>query len=67
VLSDPREVARRCVRLVTEGAVTAVDGSVVPMRPGSLAVRSAASGGVASAAAARSALFTAGVDVRSFA
>ncbi|WP_243769816.1 LamB/YcsF family protein [Amycolatopsis acidicola] len=67
VLTDPEEVAKRCVRLVTEGEVVAVDGTVVELRAGSLCVHSDTPGAVALAGAARTALREAGVELRSFA
>lgn len=38
VLHDPDEIAERCLRLVTTGEVTAVDGSTVQVRADSLCV-----------------------------
>jgi len=67
MLSDPAEVARRCVRLVTEGRLEAVDGSVVELRPGSLCLYGDTPGAVAIATAVREALAHAGVQLRSFA
>jgi UPF0271 protein len=66
VLSDPQEVARRSVRMVTEGQVTAVDGSVVDLRAGSLCVHGDTPGAVELAGTIRSALRDAGVQLRSF-
>ncbi|GHF15228.1 UPF0271 protein [Amycolatopsis deserti] len=67
VLTDADEVARRCVRLVRDGEVVAVDGTVIPLQAGSLCVHSDTPGAVELATAARSALVSAGVEVRSFA
>ncbi|NKQ54821.1 LamB/YcsF family protein [Amycolatopsis sp. K13G38] len=66
VLTDPAEVAHRCVRLVTEGRIEAVDGSALELRPGSLCLHGDTPGAVAIATAVRSALVLAGVQPRSF-
>jgi UPF0271 protein len=67
VLSDPAEVARRSVRMVVDGEVVAADGTVIPIRPGSLCVHGDTPGAVTLARAVRSALLAAGVTIRSFA
>lgn len=66
VLHDPDEVAERCVRMVTRGEVTAVDGSVVPVRAASLCVHGDSPGAVAMARAVRGRLERAGVTVAPF-
>ena len=66
VLHDPEEVARRCVRLATEGEVVAVDGSVVPVRAASLCVHGDSPGAVAMARAVRRRLEEAGVTPAPF-
>lgn len=66
VLHDPDEVAERCVRLVARGEVTAVDGSVVPVRAASLCVHGDSPGAVAMARAVREHLERAGVTVAPF-
>ncbi|MFC7361237.1 LamB/YcsF family protein [Nocardioides astragali] len=66
VLHDPDEVAERCVSLVTRGEVTAVDGSVVPVRAASLCVHGDSPGAVAMARAVRGRLERAGVTVAPF-
>ena len=66
VLHDPDEVAERCVRLVVRGEVTAVDGSVVPVRAASLCVHGDSPGAVAMARAVREHLESAGVTVAPF-
>ena len=67
VLHDHDEVAERCVRLVTRGEVTAVDGAVVPVRAVSLCVHGDSPGAVAMARAVRERLERAGVTVAPFA
>lgn len=66
VLTDSEEVAARAVRLAIDGAVTAVDGSVVNVRSRSLCIHGDTARAVDLAAAARSALDAAGVGVHSF-
>ena len=67
VLSDPAEVGRRVVQMVTEGRVTAIDGSVVPVSADSVCVHGDSPGAVAMAEQVRSALADAGVSVEAFA
>lgn len=66
VLTDPEEVARRCLQMVTEGRVQAVDGTLVAVRPESVCVHGDSPGAVAMAAAVRRLLDRAGVPVRAF-
>ncbi|WP_392543599.1 LamB/YcsF family protein [Oryzobacter telluris] len=66
VLHDPEEVAARVVRLVTEGTVVAVDGSVVQVAARSVCTHGDTPGAVAIAAAVRSALEAAGVVIEPF-
>ncbi|WP_151524611.1 LamB/YcsF family protein [Serinicoccus kebangsaanensis] len=66
VLDDPDEIAQRCVRIATEGTVTAVDGTEVPVSAESLCVHGDSPGAVAVARAVRSALEAAGVAARPF-
>jgi UPF0271 protein len=67
VLHESDEVARRCVRLATEGEVEAVDGSVVAMRPDSLCVHGDSPGAVEMVRAVRRGLEDAGLQVSPFA
>jgi UPF0271 protein len=67
VLHDPAQVAANMVRLATEGTVTAIDGSVIPMPAESICVHGDTAGAVAMAAAVRNALELAGVQIKSFA
>ena len=67
VLSDPAEVARRVVRMVTEGQVEAVDGTRVDLDVESVCVHGDSPGAVAMAEAVRAALGDAGVALAAFA
>jgi 5-oxoprolinase (ATP-hydrolysing) subunit A len=67
VLSDPVEVARRVVQIVTEGSVTAVDGSTVRIEADSVCVHGDSPGAVAMAEQVRRELEAAGVQIASFA
>ena len=67
VLHDPQEIAARCVRLVTEGVIVAVDGSAVSVPAASICVHGDTAGAVEIAQAVRRALDAAGVEVRPFA
>jgi len=64
LLHDPAEVAARMVRLVTDGTLTAVDGSQIPVEADSICVHGDSPGAVAMARAVRAALNTAGVDLK---
>jgi len=67
VLHDPEQVAGRVVRLVTEGVVTAVDGTQVELEADSVCVHGDSPGAVAMATAVRRALEAAGVRLSAFA
>jgi UPF0271 protein len=67
VLADPDAVARRVLRLVTEGVVEAVDGSLVAVPAASVCVHGDTPGAVAMARRVREVLDAAGVAVRPFA
>lgn len=67
VLDDPEEVARRVLRLVTEGVVEAADGSLVAVPADSVCVHGDTPGAVAMARRVREVLDAAGVAVRAFA
>ena len=67
VLSDPAEVARRVVQMVTEGHVEAVDGSRVPLEADSVCVHGDSPGAVQMAEQVREALGAAGVELAAFA
>ena len=67
LLPDPAEVTARVVRMVTDGVVTAVDGTDVRVRAESACVHGDSSGAVAMAAAVRDGLRAAGVRLHAFA
>ena len=67
VIEDPDEIVRRAVRLATKGEVEAIDGTVVKRTPHSICLHGDTPGSVAVAAAVRSALEQAGVELESFA
>jgi UPF0271 protein len=66
VLHDPRQVAARMVRLVTEGVITAVDGNEVTVAAESICVHGDSPGAVQMARQVRLALEAAGVRIGSF-
>jgi len=66
VLHDPATVAARVVGMVTERAVTSVDGEVIGIDVDSVCVHGDTPGAVGIATAVRSALADAGVRVASF-
>lgn len=61
LLTDPQAAAEQAVRLALSGEVVALDGTVVPMRVGSVCVHSDTPGAVQVARAVRRALTSAGV------
>ncbi|MGZ4640355.1 MAG: LamB/YcsF family protein [Actinomycetes bacterium] len=67
VVTDVVEVTRRAVRMVRDGEVVAVDGSVLRVQVASLCVHSDTPGAVTLATTVRAALEEAGVVVRAFA
>lgn len=67
VLHDPAEIADRCVQMLTEGTVLAVDGSVIHIAPRSICVHGDTPGAVVIAQQVRQALVAAGVELRPFA
>jgi UPF0271 protein len=67
VLTDPDVVARRVLRLVTEGVVEAADGSLVAVPAGSVCVHGDTPDAVAMARRVREVLDAEGVPVRPFA
>jgi UPF0271 protein len=67
VLHDPQAVARRVVQLVTEGQVTAVDGSHVTVAADTVCVHGDSPGAVAMAEHVRAALTAAGIELVAFA
>lgn len=67
VLEDPAQVAEHVLRMATESAVRAVDGSILKIRAESICVHGDSPGAVAMAAAVKSALSGAGVNLAAFA
>ncbi len=67
VLHDPQLVSDRMLRLVTEGTVTANDGSVLPLRAESICVHGDNAGAVQIGSAVRDRLLKAGITLSSFA
>ncbi|WP_293785796.1 LamB/YcsF family protein [uncultured Aeromicrobium sp.] len=66
VLHDPRHVAERVTRMVTDGAVEAIDGSVVRLDVDSVCVHGDSPDAVAIARAVREHLTSAGVRIEAF-
>jgi 5-oxoprolinase (ATP-hydrolysing) subunit A len=66
LLHEPQDVAQRIVRLVTEGKVTAVDGTDIELSADSVCVHGDTPGAVAIASAVREALTDAGVEISPF-
>ena len=67
VIHDVDAIVQRCLSLALHGEVTAIDGSVVPLRPRSLCVHGDTPGAVAIARAVRASLLDAGVLLAPFA
>jgi UPF0271 protein len=67
LLHDPAQVAARMVRLVTDGELVAVDGTVIGVRADSICVHGDSPGAVAMARAVRDALTAAGTGISAFA
>ena len=66
VLHDPAAIAARCVQLVIDGTVAAIDGSTVPVAAQSICVHGDTEGAVAIAVAVRSELEGVGITIRPF-
>ncbi|MEJ7138464.1 LamB/YcsF family protein [Amphibiibacter pelophylacis] len=67
VLHDPQQVAQRMVRLVRDGAIEAIDGSMVRIPVDSICVHGDSPGAVAMAYEVRQALVQDGVTLQPFA
>lgn len=67
VLHDPKAVAQRMLRLVQEGVVEAIDGSLTRVQADSICVHGDSPGAVDMARALRTQLEQAGVSIRAFA
>lgn len=63
VIHDPAKAAERVVRMVTEGTVEAVDGTIINFRPDSICMHGDTPEAVEMAKAVRAALEAAGVKV----
>ncbi|MGY4544095.1 UPF0271 protein [Arthrobacter sp. UYNi723] len=66
VLEDPEQVAEHVLRMATESAVRAIDGTTLKIRAESICVHGDSPGAVAMATAVKSALGDAGVSIGSF-
>lgn len=66
VLHDPEEIARRCLAMVVDGQVEAIDGSQVAVTPGSLCVHGDSPGAVEIARRVRQVLTDDGVTLTPF-
>jgi UPF0271 protein len=66
LLHDPQTVARRMVRLATEGRMTAVDGTEFALHPDSICTHGDSPDAVQMAAVVRAALTAAGVQIAPF-
>lgn len=64
VIHDPALAARRVVRMATEGAVEAIDGTIINFRPASVCMHGDTTEAVEMAASVRKALEAAGVLIR---
>lgn len=63
IVHDPDTAAKRAVQMVTEGRIGSADGALVPIAAETLCIHGDAPGAASIAAAVRSALEHAGVDV----
>ncbi|MDF2630519.1 MAG: lactam utilization protein [Symbiobacteriaceae bacterium] len=63
VIHDPEQVAERATRMVTSGSVTAIDGTVVPLRAETICVHGDTPGAVDLIRRIRARLAESGVDV----
>ena len=66
IIHDPDVAAARAVRMVTDGTVEAIDGTVVRLAPGTLCIHGDNPGSVATARAIRAALEREGIAVATF-
>jgi len=66
VLQDPAAIAQRVVGMVTDGRVTAVDGTQIGVTVESVCVHGDSPGAVQIAAAVRDSLKAAGVEIKAF-
>ena len=67
VLHDPAEVAEHVLRMATDSAIRAVDGSILKIDADSICVHGDSPGAVAMAVSVKTALSDAGISIRPFA
>jgi len=67
VIHNPDELARRCLRMVTQSSVESIEGSDVPLTADSLCVHGDTTGAVAIARKIRDELVRGGVELHAFA
>ena len=67
VLHDPAEVAEHVLRMATDSAIRATDGSILKIDADSICVHGDSPGAVAMAGAVKAALTGAGISIRAFA
>jgi UPF0271 protein len=67
VLTDPDQIADRALRLLSDGTLSATDGSVLALRPASLCVHGDTPGAALIVRAVRDRLDSAGIEVVPFA
>jgi len=66
VLHDPAEVAEHVLRMATDSAILAVDGSILKINADSICVHGDSPGAVAMAVAVKAALSDAGITIKPF-
>jgi UPF0271 protein len=66
VLHDPAEVAEHVLRMATDSAIRAVDGSILKINADSICVHGDSPGAVAMAVAVKAALSGAGITIKAF-
>jgi UPF0271 protein len=66
VLHDPAEVAEHVLRMATDSAIRAVDGSILKINADSICVHGDSPGAVAMAVAVKAALSDAGITIKAF-
>jgi UPF0271 protein len=64
MITDPEEAARRMVRLVRDGVITAIDGVEIELQADTICTHSDTAGAVEIVTAVRAALAGAGVEIR---
>ena len=64
LVTDPAEVARRAVRMVTQGRVTSLDGKEIELAPDTICIHGDTPGAVELARTVRATLEASGVAIR---